>query len=61
MKPTAVLAFAQTKGKQKPERFVGEAKDVLEASFNGGPFEQAGLALKTNQTNEEKVEVNSVV
>jgi hypothetical protein len=26
-----------------------------------GPFEQAGLGVKLTQTNEEKVEVNSVV
>jgi YVTN family beta-propeller protein len=49
-----------TKGKQQPENFVGEIKDILEESFNGGGFEQTGLTLTTTQTNEEPVEVNSV-
>jgi len=57
---TPVLKFAASKGKQKPESFVGKSSDVLEASFNGGSSEQAGLALVTTQTNEEPVEVNSV-
>jgi hypothetical protein len=48
-------------GKQKPENFVGELEDILEESFNGRGFEQAGLTLTTTQTNEEAVEVNSVV
>jgi hypothetical protein len=56
----ATLKYSAAKGKQRPERFVGEPKDVLEASFNGGPFEQMGLAVKLTETNEEKVEVNSV-
>ncbi len=47
-------------GKQIPEHFVGEPKDILEASFNGGGFKQTGLTLTTTQTNEEAVEVNSV-
>ena len=58
---TFKLKYSASKGKQKPESFVGESKDVLEASFNGAPFEQAGLTLTTTQTNEEEVEVNSVV
>jgi YVTN family beta-propeller protein len=49
-----------TTGKQKPENFVGEPKDILEESFNGGAFQQTGLTLTTTQTNEEAVEVNSV-
>jgi hypothetical protein len=62
MKLTSPLTYAaSTKGKQKPESFVGEPKDVLEASFGEEPFEQIGLILKGIVTNEEKVEVNSVV
>ena len=61
MSSTAVLRFAATAGKQKPEGFVGGATDVLEASFGGGPFEQAGLTLLSTQTNEEPLEINPVV
>jgi len=62
MSLTQALKFkASTKGKQKPESFVGEPKDVLEASVSGGPFEQIGLTLTTTQTDEEPVEINSVV
>ena len=62
MSLTQTLKFKATKGKQKPESFVGEPKDILEASVNGAPFEQTGLTLTTTQTNdnEEEVEVNSV-
>jgi YVTN family beta-propeller protein len=59
MLAVTVKASAAT-GKQKPENFVGEPKDILEESFNGGGFEQMGLTLTTTQTNEEPVEVNSV-
>jgi YVTN family beta-propeller protein len=58
---TVTVKASATLGKQKPENFVGEPKDILEESFNGGRFEQTGLTLTTTQTNEEAVEVNSVV
>jgi hypothetical protein len=61
MQLTSTLKFAQAKGKQKPEQFEGEAKDVLEQSINGGIFEQAGLGFESTQTNEEPIEVNPVV
>jgi len=61
MSLTQALKAKASKGKQKPESFVGELKDVLEVSFSGAPFEQAGLTLTATQTNEEAVEVNSVV
>ena len=61
MKLTATLKFKQAKGKQKPEQFEGGPKDVLEWSANGGPFEQAGMNLEVTQTNEEKIEINSVI
>jgi hypothetical protein len=61
MQLTSKLNYSASKGKQKPEGFVGEPKDILEASFNKAPFEQTGLTLKTTQTNEETVEISSVV
>jgi hypothetical protein len=61
MKLTATLKFKQTKGKQKPEQFEGQPRDVLEWSTEGGPFEQAGMALEAAQTNEEKIEINTVL
>jgi hypothetical protein len=61
MLATATIKFVEVKGKQKPERFEGEPKDVLEENSNGGPFEQAGLTmLFATQTNEEPMEINSV-
>ena len=61
MRLTSTLRFVQGNGLQKWESFVEGPKDILEASFNGQPFEQTGLALTSTQTNEEEVEVNSVV
>ena len=55
---TSRLIYAASKGRQRPEGFVGEPKAVLEASFDLGPFEQMGLKLRATQTNEEMVEVN---
>jgi hypothetical protein len=55
------LEFKASKGRQKPESFVGEPDDVLEASFAGAPFEAVGLTLASTQMSEEDVEVNSTV
>jgi hypothetical protein len=55
-----LMKFKHTKGKQKPERFEGEPRDVLELDTNGGPFEQAGMALEALLTNEVPIEINSV-
>jgi hypothetical protein len=55
------LELAAGRGKQKPEKFVNEPADVLEASFAGGNFRQAGLTLKATLSSEEKLEINSVV
>jgi hypothetical protein len=57
---TQALTFKATKGKQKPEEFVGGPKDILEMSVNGAPVEQAGLSVAIAQTNGQEVEVNSV-
>ncbi len=61
MKLTTQVKTKEIKGKQKPEAFVGETPDPLMANFSEGPPEQAGETLTTVQTNEEKVEVNSVL
>ncbi|MGD0452191.1 MAG: hypothetical protein ABSB69_01215 [Solirubrobacteraceae bacterium] len=61
MSLASTLKFKASKGRQKPEGFAGEARDVLEASFDEGPFEQAGLTATVTQANEEAVEVNPVV
>ncbi len=61
MASSAVLKFKASKGRQKPEGFVGGAADVLEESVNGGSYEQTGLTLTSTQTGEEAVEANSVL
>lgn len=37
------LKFAQKKGMQNPMSFAGSPRDILETSFNGGPFQPSGL------------------
>ncbi len=63
MKLTASLKFvASSKGIQKPTRFEDGEEDVLLTKLGeSGAVEQSGLKMTTVQTNEEKVEVNSVV
>lgn len=58
MSATMTLKYNQKNGKQKPEKFENEPKDVLESSLSGKPFEQAGQKIETVQTDEEKLEVN---
>jgi hypothetical protein len=58
---SATLKYAVSSGKQKPENFEGLPKDVLETEFDEAAAEQSGLKLTTQQTNEEKIEINSVV
>jgi hypothetical protein len=58
---TATVKYSATVGKQKPEKFEGQPKDVLETSFGEAAFEQSGLKLTTVQANEEKIEINTVV
>jgi hypothetical protein len=57
----ATLSFTQGVGKQKPESFEGLPKDVLEATFGEAAPVQMGLKLVTVQTDEQALEVNSVV
>jgi len=63
MKLTATVKFVAKGGKQKPEKFVGGVKEVLESKFSNvpGEFEQSGQTLTTIQTNEEKLEINTQV
>jgi hypothetical protein len=61
MAMTITLKYTAKKGKQKPEKFEGEPKDVLESSLKNLPFEQSGQTITTVQTNEELLELNTVV
>jgi hypothetical protein len=61
MKLTTQIKTKAVKGKQRPEAFVGETPDLLIAAFGEGSPEQAGETLATNQANEVKVEINSVL
>lgn len=58
MAPSMTIKYTETNAKQKPEKFEGEPKDVLESSLNGMPFEQAAQKLETVQTDEEPLEAN---
>jgi hypothetical protein len=62
MKLTATVKFVAKGGKQKPEKFLGGEKEVLESKFSNvpGEFEQSGQTLTTIQTNEEKLEINTL-
>jgi hypothetical protein len=60
MLATTTVKVTATKGRQKPEKFEGGPKEVLEASFGGWPFEQTGLTVTRTQTNSEPVEANTV-
>jgi len=58
MSSTEILKYLQKSGKQKPERFEGGPREVLEAKFGAGAFEQTGLALTITATREEPLEIN---
>jgi hypothetical protein len=60
MLATTTLKYAASRGRQRPERFVGGPAAILEGSFGKGAFEQLGLAQATTQASEEAVEVNAV-
>jgi hypothetical protein len=61
MKVTTTRKLTGKKGKQKPEKFEGGSLAILEGSFKKGPIELTSLGFTTIQTNEEAIEVNSVV
>jgi hypothetical protein len=54
---TTSFKLAASAGKQKPEAFEGGLREVLTNSLS----EQVGISLTATQTNEEAVEVNTVV
>ena len=62
MTSTETLKFVASKGIQNPDEWE-EAKglQILEASFKGGPFEQAGQQITSVVTGAEKLELNAVV
>jgi hypothetical protein len=61
MTTTQKLKYSAVKSAQKPTHFENDTDDVLETSITSKPFEATGLILPTEQTSEEKVEINSVV
>jgi hypothetical protein len=61
MSMSTTLGSKQAHGQQEWEKFEDGPPEPLESTLNGGPFEHAGLMDTTVQTNEEPVEVNSVV
>jgi hypothetical protein len=61
MLTSTVLKYKATNGKQQVEHFEGGPNDILESTFKGGPFEQAGQTITTTLSTEEKVELNAVV
>jgi hypothetical protein len=58
---TDTLKYTATGGKQKPEAFEGMPADVLLSTFGEAAPEQTGLKLQLIRTDEEKIEVNTVV
>lgn len=59
MVTTFVLKYAATKGKQKPEKFDKETKDVLLTEINGKTAEQSGITIESTQSGEESLELNA--
>jgi len=62
MSTKPVIKWVEAAGKQKPESFEGQPKDILATQFGGeGPFVQTALGLVTTGLIEESLEINSVV
>jgi hypothetical protein len=61
MKLKTTIRSKGVKGKQRPENFVGEPAEVLKTTIEGGSPEQAAETLPVTQTNEEKIEINTVL
>lgn len=62
MTRTETLKFVASKGIQKPSEWEEKSgKTILEASFKGGPFEQAGQNITSTVEGEEELELNAVV
>ena len=50
MLTATTLKYSASRGKQHPERFLGEPAAILEASFGNKAYEQTGLTLEATQT-----------
>jgi hypothetical protein len=65
MKTSETLKYTDKKGKQKPEKWEESSeKVILESSFNGGPYEQAGQQITSvlkELAGEEALELNTAV
>ena len=62
MRSTFTVKFKQKKGVQSFQHFWTEINnETLEISIAGGAYEQAGLALEGTLTNEEELEINTVI
>ncbi len=61
MLTTEKLKYRQSSSHQIPEAFEGMPRDVLERQIEPGVFEQTGMSAKITVTNEEPLEVNSVL
>jgi hypothetical protein len=61
MHPALALHAGAKKSVQQPESFVKGAKDVLEASVDGGAEEAVGLTAAIAPESGEDIELNSVV
>jgi hypothetical protein len=61
MKLTATVKSKAVKGKQRPEAFVEGPPEVLMTTIESEAPEQSGETVTVTQTNEEKVEINSVL
>jgi hypothetical protein len=65
MKTSETLKFTDSKGKQKPEKWEESTENViLESSFKGAPYEQAGQEITSvlkELAGEEALELNAVV
>jgi hypothetical protein len=65
MKTSETLKYKDSKGKQKPEKWEESSeKVILESSFKGGPYEQAGQQITSvlkELAGEEALELNAVV
>jgi hypothetical protein len=61
MKLSSTVKLNSSKGKQKPEKFVGGPQEALECSIQFTAYKQCALILATIWTNEEKVEASTVL
>jgi hypothetical protein len=61
MAVTSAVKYREVSGKQIPEHFEGEPKDVLTSTLNGIAFEQLAESASLTETAEEAIEINAVV